>query len=206
MLLPTEDLGNACLRTLVADILGDMILGNGVGGKACEGWLIWESITKISQAIKAQIEPKTTGEDIEFDTRSRLEKFGLLSTNDDEKHAQSIRSNAVSGAFWRVLQYGYLAYITVCFLIRGLYTASSHPIHHGGNASSYSTTVLPEKRSTPTSSRKRAVLSFKIFSLLSRLIDLPERMPWLNGTFNLVRYHLVHGIGRVGAPDGILDR
>ena len=206
VLLPTEDLGNACLRTLVADVLGEMILGNGVGGKVCEGWLIWEGLTKVSEAIKAQIEPKTTGEEIEFDTRSRLEKFGLLSTNNDEQRAQPTRSFAVSGLFWRVLQYSYLGYVTMCFVIRGLYTTSFRPIHTGENASSYSSTTLPERRSTPTSSTTRTALSFHIFSLFSRLVDLPERMPWLNGTLNLVRYHLVHGIGRLGAPDGILDR
>ena len=206
VLLPTEDLGNACLQTLVADILGEMILGNGVGGKACESWLIWESLTKASDAVKAQIKPKTTGEEIEYDTRSRLEKFGLLSTNDDEQHAQPTRSFAISGACWRMLQYGYLAYVAICFVIRGLYTASSHSTPKGGNASSDSNTALPENRSTPASSAKRAVLTFHIFSLFSQLTDLPERMPWLSGMLNLVRYHLLHGISRVGAPDGILDR
>ncbi|KAI9864950.1 MAG: hypothetical protein M1830_006072, partial [Pleopsidium flavum] len=33
VLLPPEDLENACLRTLVTDILGELILRNGIGGK-----------------------------------------------------------------------------------------------------------------------------------------------------------------------------
>ena len=206
VLLPTEDLGNACLRTLVADIFGEMILGNGVGGKACEGWLIWEGITKISEAVKAQIEPKANGEEMEIDTRSRLEKFGLLSTNDDDQHAQSTRSSAISGIFWRVLQYVYLAYITTCFVIRGLYRAASRPLRSGEDKSIYSRTTSPKQNSIQAPATKRAVLTFHIFSLVSQLLDLPERMPWLSGTMDLVQYHLVHGIGRVGARDGILDR
>ena len=42
VLLPTEDLENGCLRALVAEIFSDMILGNGVSGKACKPWLLWE--------------------------------------------------------------------------------------------------------------------------------------------------------------------
>ncbi|RYZ32624.1 MAG: hypothetical protein EOP01_00570, partial [Propionibacteriaceae bacterium] len=38
VLLPTEDLENGCLRALVAEIFAEMILGNGISGKACESW------------------------------------------------------------------------------------------------------------------------------------------------------------------------
>ncbi len=79
VLLPTEDLENACLRTLVADVLAESILGNAIGGKSSEGYFIWETITKIVTLVKTRIQPKVTGKEIEVDTRSRLEKFGLLS-------------------------------------------------------------------------------------------------------------------------------
>ena len=206
VLLPTEDLSNACLRTLVADIFGEMILGNAVGNKSCEGWLIWEGLTKMLDAVKAQIEPKTSGEDIEIDTRSRLERFGLLSTNDDEHHTQPTWSSTVSGASWRVLQYVYLVYITICFVIRGLYAASSRPLRSGEDKSIYSKTTLPKQKSALTTVTKQAILNIHIFSLVSQLLDLPERMPWLSGMIELVRYHLVHGIVKVGALNGILDR
>ncbi|MCJ1307144.1 hypothetical protein MMC25_000790 [Agyrium rufum] len=156
VLLPTEDLGNACLRTLVADIFGEMILGNGVGGKACEGWLIWEGIANVAGIAKAHIEPKVAGEEIEVDTRSRLEKFGLLSTNngsgagqgaegDERAKGRFLRSSMASEVFWRVLQYGYLAFITLRFVVYGFMAASS------SSSSSFSSSSTNHRTKATTS-------------------------------------------------------
>ena len=206
MLLPTEDLGNACLRTLVADIIGEMILGNGVGGKACEGWLIWEGITKIVENVKAQVGPKATGEEIEVDTRSRLEKFGLLTEREDEPKpttAQS-RSSVVSEVFWRLLQYGYLAFITVRFVLVGLATASSRA-PRPPTVSGTTGPDVPQDCSTTHKTAKRPILSYEIFSLIDLILDLSNRMPWLSGALCLAQHHATSS-ARVGATDGILDK
>ena len=50
VLLPTEDLENSCLTALVGQIFSEMIIGNGIGGKASEPWLLWEGITKTAEA------------------------------------------------------------------------------------------------------------------------------------------------------------
>ena len=206
VLLPTEDLGNACLRTLVADIIGEMILGNGVGGKACEGWLIWEGMTKIVDNVKARVGAKATGEEIEVDTRSRLEKFGLLTETKEESKlkAHQSRSSVVSEVFWRLLQYGYLTFITVRFIILGLATASSRP----PRSPTVSGTTDPEViqgLSAIQKTAKRPILSYKIFSLIGHLLDLSDRMPWLSGSLCLAQYHATN-ILRVGATDGIFDK
>ncbi|KAI4177063.1 MAG: hypothetical protein LQ343_000544 [Gyalolechia ehrenbergii] len=105
ILLPTEDLENTCLRTLVADVIAETILGRSIGGRVCEGWFVWTRITKLVIAVQAQLNPRTTGEEIEVDTRSRLEKFGLLSERgDDTRPATDGRRSAFSEVFWRFLQ------------------------------------------------------------------------------------------------------
>ena len=209
VLLPTEDLGNACLRTLVADIIGEMVLGNGISGKACEGWLIWEGITKIVENIKARLGPKATGEEIEVDTRSRLEKFGLLSEKREEAkdHIQADRSSVSSEIFWRLLQYGYLAFVTIRFIILGLVAASSLPSRSRITSSTTGLNIIsPKGRRSDAPISKRPILTFKIFSLTALLVDLSDRMPWLCGWLNLVHYHVTYGFLRVGATDGLLDK
>ena len=55
ILLPTEDFENDCLTSLVGQIISEMILGNGIGEKACEPWLLWEGITKMAEVIQAKL-------------------------------------------------------------------------------------------------------------------------------------------------------
>lgn len=51
VLLPTEDLENSSLRTLLGDILADLILGNEVAGRICEGRFFWEIITDRKSVV-----------------------------------------------------------------------------------------------------------------------------------------------------------
>lgn len=218
VLLPTEDLENVCLRTLVTDVLGELILRNGIGGKACEGWFIWDGITKIVENIKARVESKASGAEIEIDTRSRLEKSGLLSTHEDSNTGtpgrRLIIPSSVSTICWRILQYGYLAFIAIRFVILGLYTASSLPSRSSSSANTSSHPSISSPiakaadplRITSAQRSKRPMVTMRIWSLASHVVDLADRMPWLTGSLSLLQYHLLTSIGRVGATDGLLDK
>ena len=205
VLLPTDDLENACLRTMVADVIAESILGNAIGGKLCEGWFIWTSLTKLLEGIKARIAPKTTGEEIEVDTRSRLEKFGLLAekSTDERPSKESGRSTSPS-LFWRVLQYGYLMFIAIRFVITGLIAASSRPVRSSSITKLSGTAELPltETNVAPP----RPILGFRLLSLISTVLDISVRMPWLSGSLALLQHHLIHGSFQVGATDAILDQ
>lgn len=205
VLLPTEDLENACLRTLVADVIADSILGNSIGGKVCEGWFIWGGISKLVEVVKARIEPKATGEEIEVDTRSRLEKFGLLSENRQSKEAsKDDRWPTFSSAFWRILQYGFITFMTIRFVILGFITASSRPMR-----STWTSKPSSSKEAWPIDERlepPRPMLSFKVLSVISLLLDLRSRMPWLSGSLALLQHQLIHGPLGLAATDGVLDQ
>ena len=207
ILLPTEDLENACLRTLVADVIADSILGNSIGGKVSEGWFVWGSIIRLIEVVQATVEPKTTGHEIEVDTRNRLEKFGLLTEQKkDERPSAEIRRSAFSSLFWRVLQYTYLAFVMLRLLVVGFATAYSAPLR--------SATILLPSTSTESSNdeaiawhhRPRPMLSFSIFPLASTMLNLPSRMPWLSGSLALLQHQLIDGPLRIGGTDGILDQ
>ena len=213
VLLPTEDLENACLRALVADVIAETILGGTIGGKVCEGWFIWSSIIKVVEVVKARIEPKTTGEEIEIDTRSRLEKFGLLSEKNKSSSTASEKprkGSTFSKLFWRTLQYFYLAFLVLHFVVVGLMATYSEPPrsstisrrvgHHATDASPIAKVVEPLRP-------PRAILSFRIFPLISDLVSLRLRMPWLVGPMSLLQHHLVIGrLRNLGATDGIIDQ
>lgn len=208
VLLPTEDLENACLRTLVRDVMGETILGNAVGGKVCEGWFIWASITKIIEAVKARMEPEDTTEDIEIGSRSRLEQFGLLSSERAENTSprrMSSKGSAVSTILWRILQCGYLTYVAIRFVIVGLVAASSKPPQYPSSSTNSSgVTSAPIAK---TIEPPRPILAFKVFNFVSTILDLPLRMPWLSGSLSLIQHHLLTGAFRqVGATHGLLDQ
>ncbi|GAB7351208.1 hypothetical protein MBLNU459_g1646t2 [Dothideomycetes sp. NU459] len=78
MLLPPEDLENPPLRVLVSEILSELILGKGVCGSVCEGWFMWETLTKLLVTARPETHPGVAAEGVGPAT-SRLEKFGLLS-------------------------------------------------------------------------------------------------------------------------------
>lgn len=185
-----------------------MILGNGIGRKACEGWLIWEGITKIMMNVKARVVPKTGGEEFETDRRSRLERFGLLSEKDEKSEQQMDRSGSpvVSRIFWRFLQYGYLVFTTIRFIVLGFVTASSYPSRSPPVSNTTNQDVIPAKERAQARVSKRPILAFKVFSLISLILDLSDRMPWLCGSFSLIQYHLVNSLFNVGATDGLLDK
>ena len=204
-LLPTEDLENACLRTLVADVIADSILGNTIGGKVCEGWFIWGSITKLIEVVKARNEPKAMDEGIEVDTRSRLEKFGLLSEKGPKKEASTDdRRSKLSSTLWQILQYGFLTFMTIRFVVLGIITASSEPRRStlsSKTTGSSEAQPMEEKTEPP-----RPILSFKILSIVPVLMDVGSRMPWLSGSLALLQYQLIHGPFGLAATGGLLDQ
>lgn len=211
VLLPTEDLENVFLRTLVADVIGETILGNWIGGKASEGWFIWGNISKIVDVIKPRLEHKASGEKMENDTRNRLEKFGLLSERGQSTDfAQNPSRSICSKLVWQILQYAYLTFLAIRFMILGLalglvatYSPSPHlpssRIAQGVESAPIAKTMEPPKNPRP-------ILDFKIFSLVSILLNIPLRMPWLSGSFSLIQYQLIHGPLKVGATNGLLNQ
>ena len=210
VLLPTEELENICVRTLIADVIGETLLGSLIGGKACEGRFIWNNIIKIVEMIKTGQRSKATAEDHEIDRRSRLEKYGLLSDHGvSGEAAMPLHQSTASKIFWQVLQYGYLTISVLWFMIGGLVATS---LRTRGQASSRLDAVQGRdsppitKFAEPPNSLRRSVLHFRIFPLISVLLNLPHRMPWLSGFFSLLQHQLIYGPSKVGDQDGLIDR
>ena len=209
VLLPTEDLENACLRTLVADVIADAILSNSIGGKVSESWFIWSNVSKVVKAIKAYTEPRAKVQEIEAASRGRLEKFGLLADKrNDEKLTRPQKKGraAVSAVLWHILQYGYFFYVATRFLIHGLWLAYHAPPR--SFTTSHTSPISPIPKSFHAEARKplRPILAFRSFAMLSAVTDLPQHMPWLAGALSLIRHQLLFGPLALGATDALLDQ
>lgn len=214
VLLPTEDLENVCLRTLVGDIVADLILGNEVSGRVCEGWFVWETTIKLLDLATGRNMSSTDNEDAEGVEKSRLEKFGLLSTDDeaDSGHSSRTGQSQFSIWLWQILQYAYLGYLALRFVATGLFrVASTQPTTPVRSllSSAHLVTPISHPREAPLPAKnvtKRPVLDYRFYGMLSQLLDIPQRMPWLAGTLSLSQHLILAGPGRVGDTDGILDR
>ncbi|EGP92260.1 uncharacterized protein MYCGRDRAFT_66382 [Zymoseptoria tritici IPO323] len=53
LVLPPEDMLNPCLDVLVSEIFTEMIFHNGICGKACEPWLIWDGLAKLLRSMRS---------------------------------------------------------------------------------------------------------------------------------------------------------
>jgi len=215
VLLPTEDLENGCLRSLVGEVIAELIIGNGLGGKACESWMIWEGIISAVEAVheKLTVHPPS---DRQAGHRSESRKAPGTKHPDDHKSAHDAISpvaqspSYLSIIFWRILQYLFLAFLTFRFLaitIITTYTSPPPPTKYSGASSPTSQSPLsPTSPRAGSVSAKKPILSMKIWTCISRLLSLQSRMPWLQGSLELVHYCLIHGPGRLGKPGGIIDR
>lgn len=224
VLLPTEDLENACLRTLVGEILAETVLGNGIGGRLCEGWFLWESITRVLEAVRPDAVVRDTdaeanaAEEAHLEQAGeRLERFGLLESPQQKqalkaapmqsktevedapgrntgvrlaKVAAGFSLSSMSAALLQAMRWLFLALAWVRVVVVSLATAST----------------LPSRTSGETPSIKRPLLAMRVWRMMSSLLELDTRMPWLTGALCLGQWLSIAGPGRLGRSDGAVDR
>ena len=217
VVLPTEDLENFSLRTLVTDIIADLILGQVIAEKMSERWFLEDTITRIVVIVKAHIEPKATGEELEVGARSRLEKFGLLSVKAvaNSRHSPKPHQSGLMSYFWRIMQYGYLAILFLRFTVVGILQARRLPsrvaARKGADPSSPSALsvlvpIMPQETGPVGDRPPRAVLTYRILAFLSTFLDLSTRMPWLASSLAFGQHLLTAAAGRLVSANSVLDR
>ena len=216
VLLPTEDLENDCLTALVGQIFSEMILGGGIGGKASEPWMIWEGITKIAEVLQAQLPKSKAQVRVERSNSDLAKSRPSNMTGRDTKGWQIKRS--VQKSFWLILQYCFLAFSAVRFIIITFATSSTLPCRAPlakkvtGSRSSKDHTEPPDPTNTDdiwdgrTDQTKQPILQMKIWSCAADLLDVDARMPWLGATFSLLQHVALTGPGKLGKTDGMIDK
>lgn len=216
VLLPTEDLENASLTTLVGQIFSEMILGNGIGGKASEPWLLWEGITKIAEVIQDKLSNKSKAQALDRSYSNSSEPVPLDITGRTTKSWNFGRS--IQKAFWLVLQYVFLAVTAARFLITSIATSSSLPsrippaMKITGSGTSQEDMGSRELKNPSIAPRgrplsfKQPILKMKVWSCAASLLDLGVRMPWISATISILQWGALMGPGEVGNTDGPIDK
>lgn len=216
VLLPTEDLENSGLRTLVSDILADLILGKEVAGRICEGLFFWEIVTKIATTAAQHGKKADTQESSNYGATNQLERFGLLSAQDDSANSQPAIQSRFVAWIWNILQSLYFTYLALRFIATGLFRVASNPKQgssHGAGVSFPAVTPgsqgkqgLESPLSSSNRTSKRPVLDYRLCSMVSQLLGMSRRMPWLSGVLVLSQHLILAGPGKLGDADGVLDR
>ena len=212
ILLPTEDLQNGPLRVLVGDIIADLIVGQALAGKVCEGWFLHDAIFKVSEILDTKLRPKTTGSELRDDAKNRLEKFGLLASdsNAQRSHSSTNDQSKIIAWFWRIMQYGYLMYVFLRCCLRELQAVRRKPKRQQMARISPLSPVVSEdgKSRTPSSDDQlpRPVLAFGVYGTISTLLKVAERMPWVASMLIFLQHVLLVGTGQVGELNSVLDR
>ncbi|GFG00241.1 PXA domain protein 1 [Aspergillus udagawae] len=207
VLLPTEDLENVPLRTIIGDILADLILGNAVSGKMCQGWFLWETTTKLLPTAERRDEREEDTADNH--QQDRLHKFGLLDINEASKldHSPSQIHSFGPAWLWNILQYLYLTYIALQFIVMGLFRVMTNAKAHVSSAATTPGNFESEKLAPMSGiSTKRPILNYRIYSMVSQMLDIPRRMPWLAGFLSLFQYLSSAGPGKFGEAGSVVDR
>jgi hypothetical protein len=217
ILLPTEDLESDCLTTLVGQIFSEMILGSGIGGKASEPWLLWEGITKIAEVIKAQLPKSKAQVRVERSNSDLVDLRPLNLTGGNAKKYWRL-GRSIQKTFWLVLEYAFLAFTAVRFLIKTLTSSPSLPSRitpmmkmtgfqdsndHMGPPDLTKSETISNGRGVPA---KQPIMKMKIWSCAATLLDLDVRMPWLSGTASMLQWVAVNGPGELGNTDGMVDK
>jgi hypothetical protein len=219
VLLPTEDLGNACLRTLVTDVISDLILGQAIGQKISEPWFVHGTISKVVDIVTSRMAQPRDGTGVP-DTdgpKDRLEKFGLLSSKlvEKENNSSTRRQSSLSAWLWRLLQYAFVAYQIMRFLLLGLAHAHRLPRRaHAGQFERFPPSSFARQRRTDPArpplvhklSSPRAFINYRLFACMSTILDLTSNMPWFTSSLAYCEHALSTGPGKYGAANSTLDK
>ena len=192
VLLPAEALREPCLRALVADVLGDMILGTAVGGRACAPWMLWEGLARAAEGAGAARRGGRGARRRARSSRRERREADEGATDAPAQREPPPMTSRVRQLWSLVLRYVLVVGAALRFVIEGFMAAAA---------------TTPSQDGPPGLARStKPVLSYAIFGLVSQLLELPGRMPWTVGALELGQHHLVSGALRVGARGGSLDK
>lgn len=216
LLLPPEDLQNPCLDVLVSEIFSELIFRNGICGKACEPWLLWDGIAKILRSTRSGAGQRSSDP---ASPASRLEEHGLLSSvrssNDDDRSRCPRAAWTLTGVFWLVVQSLTTSWLLLRSFGLALMQASvipartSRPMDTSGRSPRIP--VASKRLSDPLNCpvegiEKQAIIGMRVWGCMSELLSLQRRMPWLSGILSLLQWMGLYGPGQLCCTNSRLDR
>ncbi|CCU75661.1 PXA domain-containing protein [Blumeria hordei DH14] len=210
LLLPTEDLENDCLVSIVSELVSETLLGL-IGKRAAEPWQLWEGIAKLAGLVKPQIPTNKARERNEQTTSEDENQFTSKAAEKETINYRALQT--LQKYFWTFLQCGYLAFTMFRLFFHTISSASSLPSRSRQTLQAVGTNNLCQKEISKAPhqkhqqvSSKQPIVAMKIWTCAARLIDLDARMPWLAAFFSMLQWTTLTGPGQIGKTDGIIDK
>ncbi|EQB50508.1 PXA domain-containing protein [Colletotrichum gloeosporioides Cg-14] len=204
VLLPTEDLENDCLTSLVGQIFSELIIGNVLANRLSQPWLIYECLIILTRVLERKSEP------IEEDVAEAVQAGSAAPLPRPAR-----RSWSIQGVFWSFVHWCFLSFAMIRLIVTTLAMSSSLPPRAdvAYNEKHEVTSQLSDSK-TPDALTgldeaqpvKTPIFAFKLWTCISDLIELDARMPWLSGTLSMLQLGAMKGPGRVAALNGPMDR
>jgi hypothetical protein len=213
LILPPEDMLNPCLDVLVSEIFAELIFHNGICGKACEPWLIWDGVAKLLRS-------KENSDSGSLDDRSQEGTKTDRDAGPPEAHSTRDASQrttlrgrfeAISQLFWLILQCVVAFWLFLRASIVALMQASTLPRRTVRDDHRPEGVKMPYEKSLGGSKdsidrQKRPIVGMSVWVCAERILSFDRRMPWLSGMLSLTQWLLLHGPGRLCRTNSRLDR
>lgn len=198
VLLPTEDLENDCLTSIVGQILSELLISNVVVKKASEPWMIWTGLTLLAEVLGR---------------RKRDEQIADLGRQHGS--APATKSFSISGLLWSLLHYTFTLMTLIRAFVLTVVTSRTlpsrgqpFPTKKSGSKSDrhHSEATEPGPDLLAPNSVKIPILAYGIWSTISNLVHAECRMPWLVGSLSMAQWLAIAGPGHLASFDGVVDR
>ncbi|KAI0460701.1 PXA domain-containing protein [Xylaria acuta] len=211
VLLPTEDLENECLTSLVGQILSELVIGNLVAGKLSEPWLIWELLIIVTRLIRKR--NNSDDSDILPDKTTIAQAPNGIGGS----AVESTWSWSPQQIFWSFVHWVFLAAAAIRLIVRiGILSRSLPPRPHPSAVRAVEATDHQQKKpqSLPpgadtdarTQPARIPVIEFHIWRCIGDILEVESRMPWLRATLSMMQWIALKSPGGVSALNGTLDR
>ena len=217
LLLPPEDLQNPCLEVLVSEIFSELIFHNGICGKACEPWLLWDGITKLLRALRPHGAVQERTSDSSTDRLDDYRRSGDTPASARPRGYEWLRQrfDVVVCAFWAVIQLIMMLWLFMRSASLAIMHASSiqaralRPLQSIGGSTgkpAASSPRLDKTHGIHTSIETRPIIAMHVWGCMSELLMLRKRAPWLSGMLSLLRHLALYGPGQICCTNSRLDR
>jgi splicing suppressor protein 51 len=210
VLLPTEDLENECLTSLVEQILSELVIGNLVIGKVSEPWLIWEGLIIVARLIRKKNSS---------DASDHLSNKGAVARDSSAKDGsanEDRRSWSIHKAFWSFVHWFFLMVGMIHWALSTIILSRSLPPRRCPSdihlADATSPSIRQEFRPMSpaagayTQPLRVPLIDCHIWRCIGDVFEINARMPWLRGALSMTHWIALKGPGKVAGFDGTLDR
>ncbi|CAK7563331.1 MAG: hypothetical protein SEPTF4163_001198 [Sporothrix epigloea] len=228
VLLPTEDLENECLTSLVTQIMAELLVGNVLANRVAEPWMMFEIVGLIAKIVREKMDGDPS-KDKEPKETTRRKKRAVAAQLLRQSSQQGWLATTAGSFFWSVLQIGFALITSLRFLVASFTLSQTLPtrgivVRSGGigserckdakNDSFLDVKVAPSSASiysiatsvAGTDEPVMPVLAFSVWGTISNIVQLKVRMPWLYGSLSMLQWLVMAGPWRIAALNGPLDR